>query len=249
MTSAAFRIHRKRHLFVSILLLVIMLVIQEYSGLDMRVQQWFYGTDGWVLDYSDPVPRFVIYQLPRMLLIIYAAMVLLLLVLSIRLKRLVRFRTRSNVFIVLCLVLVPALISAGKQETHAHCPHQYQEFGGPIPYVTLLETNKTPHDGRCFPAGHASGGFALLLFVMIASTRRRQMVALGGAMTLGWAMGGYQMLNGRHFLSHTLATILIAWIIILIVHLLLFRNRPIPAGTRGSGGAGPAIHPPQSPPK
>lgn len=40
------------------------------------------------------------------------------------------------------------------------------------------------------------------------------------------------MLNGRHFLSHTLATMLIAWIIILIVHFLLFGNRVIPAETR-----------------
>lgn len=232
MIAPPFRIKRKRHLIVSILLLIAMLLVQEYSGLDLRVQQLFYSTDGWVVDYSEPVLRFIIYKLPRMLLITYAAILLLLLVLSIRVKRLGLFRTRRNVFIVLCLVLVPAFISAGKQETRAHCPHQYQEFGGPIPYVTLLQSNKTPDDGRCFPAGHASGGFALLLFVMIATTRRRQMAALAGAMTLGWAMGGYQMLNGRHFLSHTLATILIAWIIILIVHMLLFGNRPIPAETR-----------------
>ncbi len=59
--------------------------------------------------------------------------------------------------------LVPAFMNVGKKETHVHCPYQYQEFGGTIPYVTLLETNKTPHNGRCFPAGHASGGFSLLL--------------------------------------------------------------------------------------
>ncbi len=232
MNTPPIRIRRKRHLVVSVLLLVTMLVVQEYSGLDMRVQQLFYGADGWMLDYSEPALRFSIYKLPRTVLITYCAVVLLLLVLSLWVKRLARFRTRGNVFIVLCLLLVPAFISAGKQETHAHCPHQYQEFGGPIPYVTLLETNKTPHDGRCFPAGHASGGFAVLLFVMIATTRRRQVVALAGAMALGWSMGGYQMLNGRHFLSHTLATMLIAWIIILIVHLLLFGNRSIPAETR-----------------
>ncbi len=239
MNTPPLRINRKRHLTISILLLIGMILGQEYSGLDMRVQQMFYGADGWVVDHGKPVLRFIIYQFPRSLLIVYCAVVSLLLMLAIWVKRLARFRTRANVFVVLCLLLVPAFISAGKQETHAHCPHQYQEFGGTIPYVTLLETNKTPHNGRCFPAGHASGGFALLLFVMIASTRRRQMVALAGAMALGWSMGGYQMLNGRHFLSHTLATMLIAWIIILVVHVLLFGNRYVAAKAQGSAGLQP----------
>lgn len=159
MHTAPVRIDRKRYLITCLILLVLMIWVQEYSGLDMRIQQLFYRDQSWMLDYSEPVLRILIYQLPRAL------------------------------FIVLCLLLVPAIISAGKQETYAHCPHQYQEFGGPIPYVTLMEVNKTPHDGRCFPAGHASGGFALMLFVMIASTGRQQMVALVGAMTLGWARG------------------------------------------------------------
>lgn len=232
MQTTPVRIDRKRHLIVSLVLLALMIWGQEYSGLDMRIQQLFYRDQSWMLEYREPVLRFIIYQLPRALLIIFCAIVLVLLILALGIKRLARFKTRTNVFIVLCLLLVPAFISAGKQETHAHCPHQYQEFGGPIPYVTLLEANKTPHDGRCFPAGHASGGFALLLFVLLAHTRRQQMVALVGAMALGWAMGGYQMMNGRHFLSHTLATMLIAWIIILTVHFLLFGNRVILAETR-----------------
>jgi len=226
------QINRKRHLLVSVLLLVGVILVQEYSGLDMRLQQQFYGADGWLLDNREPVLRFALYDLPKAVLEIYCATVLVLLLMGCWVKRLARFCTRGNVFVVVCLLLVPAFISVGKQETHVHCPFQYQEFGGPIAYTTLLQANKTPQNGRCFPAGHASGGFALLLFMMIAATRRRQMLALAGAMTMGWSMGGYQMLNGRHFLSHTLATMLIAWILILVVHLLLFGNRPIPVQTR-----------------
>lgn len=225
MKTPPLQINRKWHLAISVLLLIVVVLVQEYSGLDMGLQQLFYGADGWLLDNSEPVLRFAIYDFPKTVLVLYCAAVLLLLVLGIWVQRLARFRTRRNVFVVLCLLLVPAFMSVGKKEIHVHCPYQYQEFGGTIPYVTLLQTNKTEHNGRCFPAGHASGGFALLLFVMIATTRRRQMLALAGAMALGWSMGGYQMLNGRHFVSHTLATMLIAWIIVLIVHILLFGNR------------------------
>lgn len=229
MNTPVLRINRKWHLACSVMLLGAVVLVQEFSGLDMRFQHLLYGSDGWLIDYGEPVLHFAIYTLPRQMLVLYCAGVLLLLVLGLFVKRLARFRTRSNVFVVLCLLLVPAFVTFGKTETHAHCPYQYQEFGGTVPYVTLLKANKTEQNGRCFPAGHASGGFALLLFVMIATTRRRQMTALAGAMAMGWSMAGYQMLNGRHFLSHSLASMLIAWIIILIVHLLLFGNRDGPA--------------------
>jgi len=40
-------------------------------------------------------------------------------------------------------------------------------------------------------------------------------------MFLGWWMGGYQMLKGAHYLSHTVTTMLAAWIIVLLWHRIL----------------------------
>ncbi|WP_457646690.1 phosphatase PAP2 family protein [Profundibacter sp.] len=222
MDQPPIRINRVRHLIVSVVLLFVVVLGLENTGLDLAFQHMLYRNGSWLVDYSQPVIRFLFYDAPKKLLVLYAILILLALVLSFVIKPLRRFRTRNNLFILLCLLLVPAVVGLGKKETHVHCPYQLQEFGGDVPYVTLFEANKYETPGRCFPAGHASGGFALLLFVMIATTRKRQMAALAGAMALGWAMGGYQMVNGRHFLSHTLTTILLAWIVILLVHLALF---------------------------
>ncbi len=225
MDQPPIRINRVRHLIVSVVLLFVVVLGLENTGLDMAVQHLLYRNGAWLVDSAQPVIRFVFYDAPKKLLVLYAILILLALVLSYVIKPLRRFRTRNNLFILLCLLLVPAVVGLGKKETHVHCPYQLQEFGGAVPYVTLFEANKYETPGRCFPAGHASGGFALLLFVLIAKTRRQQMAALAGAMALGWAMGGYQMVNGRHFLSHTLTTILLAWIVILLVHLALFGRR------------------------
>ncbi|MCF6315589.1 MAG: phosphatase PAP2 family protein [Marinosulfonomonas sp.] len=232
MKDGPFQINRKRHLFVSVLLLVGMLLLLENTGWDLAIQRMIFQDGQWLVDNTQQVIRFFFYDAPKKLLVFYAIIVLLALVLSWVVKPLRRFRTRNNVFILICLLLVPAGVGLGKKETHVHCPYQLQEFGGDVPYVTLFQANKVDTLGRCFPAGHASGGFALLMLVLIATTRRWQMAALTGAMALGWAMGGYQMLNGRHFLSHTLTTMLLAWIIVLIVHMLLFRGQAIPVGTR-----------------
>ncbi len=225
-------INRIRHLFISVVLLFAVVFGLENTGLDMVFQHILYRNGAWLVDNAQPVIRFIFYDAPKKLLVLYAILILLALVLSFVVKPLRRFRTRNNVFILLCLLLVPAVVGLGKKETHVHCPYQLQEFGGDVPYVTLFQANRYETPGRCFPAGHASGGFALLLFVLIAATRKRQMAALAGAMALGWAMGGYQMVNGRHFLSHTLTTILLAWIVILLVHLALFGNRSNLAQTR-----------------
>jgi len=225
MDQPPIRINRVRHLIVSVVLLFVVVLGLENTGLDMAFQHLLYRNGAWLVDSAQPVIRFVFYDAPKKLLVLYAILILLVLVLSFVIKPLRRFRTRNNLFILLCLLLVPAVVGLGKKETHVHCPYQLQEFGGNVPYVTLFEANKYETPGRCFPAGHASGGFALLLFVLIAATRRQQMAALAGAMALGWAMGGYQMVNGRHFLSHTLTTILLAWVVILLVHLALFGRR------------------------
>ncbi|AXX97008.1 phosphatase PAP2 family protein [Profundibacter amoris] len=225
MDQPPIRINRVRHLVVYVVLLFVVVLGLENTGLDIAIQHFFYRNGAWLVDSAQPVIRFLFYDAPKKLLVLYAILILLALVLSFVLKPMRRFRTRNNLFILLCLLLVPAVVGLGKKETHVHCPYQLQEFGGEVPYVTLFEANKYEAPGRCFPAGHASGGFALLLFVLIAATRRQQMAALSGAMALGWAMGGYQMVNGRHFLSHTLTTILLAWIVILLVHLALFGRR------------------------
>lgn len=56
-------------------------------------------------------------------------------------------------------------------------------------------------------------------------TPRNQFLGLVGAITLGWTMGSYKMLLGDHFFSHTLITMILAWIIILIIVRLTQLNK------------------------
>ena len=70
---------------------------------------------------------------------------------------------------------------------------------------------------KCWPAGHASGGFALMALFFFFKNPRNQFFGLIGAITLGWSMGTYKMLLGDHFLSHTIITMILAWIIILTI--------------------------------
>ena len=135
--------------------------------------------------------------------------------------------------IVLALALIPLTVSALKATTHVYCPASLERYGGSKPYVRIWESypeGQKP-SGRCFPAGHASGGFAFLILAFcFRETWKRVLGALCG-LALGWTAGWYQMMRGEHFLSHTLATMILAWALcpVSYTHLHTVLSTPGPA--------------------
>jgi membrane-associated PAP2 superfamily phosphatase len=80
-------------------------------------------------------------------------------------------------------------------------------------HLLLFDAKPALYPSNAFPAGHASGGFALLslAFAWGTSSARRRGVLIG--CVYGGTMGLYQIARGEHFLSHTLATAVLAWLI------------------------------------
>jgi membrane-associated PAP2 superfamily phosphatase len=121
------------------------------------------------------------------------------------------------------------MVSGLKAVTNVACPAQLTLFGGSTPHVSLFshypEGQRPANQQRCFPAGHASGGFAVLSLLLLFKSRRhqRQIIVIG--LLLGWVMGLYKMLIGDHFLSHTLTSMLIAWCSIGVVSFLPLRGK------------------------
>ncbi|MEK9660265.1 MAG: phosphatase PAP2 family protein, partial [Alphaproteobacteria bacterium] len=114
--------------------------------------------------------------------------------------------------------------------TNVACPANLSLFGGTIDHVRLFEpypAGARPQSiQRCFPAGHASGGFALLAMAALFRSSRSRLCAAAGALALGGAMAGYKMAIGDHFLSHTLVTLEIAIILTGLIHASVFRFVP-----------------------
>ena len=112
------------------------------------------------------------------------------------------------------MILIPLLTSGLKQITNRHCPWDVIDFGGYAPYVHLFDA--TPADmihGVCFPAGHASAGFAWIVWAVAlrASKPRWARLALLGSLLAGAVMGYGRMAQGAHFLSHVLWSAWLAW--------------------------------------
>lgn len=113
------------------------------------------------------------------------------------------------------------LVSLIKHNSALHCPWDLAEYGGYAPFHTLFESlpdNTTP--GRCFPGGHASGGFALFAFYFgLRDTHKMHArVLLAGGLALGAVMGWAQMMRGAHFLSHTIWSAWLEWIFLAVLY-------------------------------
>ena len=123
--------------------------------------------------------------------------------------------------VLLSAIFIPSIIGTLKAITNTPCPCNIINFGGTYPDIKVFD--KYPEDfiqkskAKCWPAGHASGGFALMSLFFLFKKPKHQKIALIGTIILAWSMGTYKMLLGDHFLSHTIITMLLAWIIILTI--------------------------------
>ena len=217
-----------RTLIPSIILLSGIFFVFELSSIDLIVQDHFYDftRQAWLVNAKSFWPRLLFYTGTKSFVML-ASLVLLLSVFSRKFMSCVfrnRFR-KVDVFVALAtLAIAPSLVSWSKATTNVHCPHDLVRYHGAMPYAKVFE--KYPHDqkpkvpGRGFPAGHASGGFALMSLAGLASTRRGKWIGFSLGISLGTIMGIYQMLKGAHFLSHTLVTPVFCWIVFLTLRRL-----------------------------
>jgi membrane-associated PAP2 superfamily phosphatase len=119
-------------------------------------------------------------------------------------------------YLIIAMLLGPILIGGLKQITARECPWDLARYGGQSAYQALWEQPlfNLAEPGKCFPGGHASGGFSLLALVPLLQGKRRRQAALF-ALTLGMIMGGSRMMQGAHFLSHNLWSAWICWALVL----------------------------------
>lgn len=209
-----------RQVFLMAILAALLLMIFEQTSLDLRLERLFYDpTTGdfplrhhWFIEL---VMHHGLKQISYALLFPAAAVCLL----AMR-GKLDWLPPRNAVLALAGMLLIPLTTALLKQITNRHCPWDIVDFGGYAPYIGLFAT--APPDiarGMCFPAGHASGGFAWIVWALALahSMKAHARAFLGFSLAFGMAMGLARMTQGAHFLSHTLWSAWWAWALSLVL--------------------------------
>ncbi|MBV5320871.1 MAG: phosphatase PAP2 family protein [Sulfuricurvum sp.] len=211
-----------KQLWVSAIALTLSVIFFGLSGTDIWVQNHFYNPleNKWLLDRDEPILKFIFYDGIKRLIIILNVLVLIGLILWWKKPFLAQYR-RGLVIVVLSAIFVPLVVGSFKALTNLPCPKNLEIYGGNYPHTCVWEKYPSTfcQEGKikCWPAGHASGGFALLSLIYLFRTRKAKILAGSVAMAIGWSMGSYKMLIGDHFLSHTFITMVMAWFIISLI--------------------------------
>lgn len=155
------------------------------------------------------------------------------------LRRLSTGERAQLAFTVLAAVLVVSLV---KQASATSCPWDLKAFGGVAHHVSHWAWGlRDGGPGGCFPAGHASAGFAYVggWFVLRRVSPRAARAWLACALAAGLVLGLAQQLRGAHYMSHTLWTGWLCWTTGLAIDALvrLMRDRRAAAA-----GASPKLN-------
>lgn len=218
------RVRINTNIIITTILLIVSIVFFGLSDIDTTVQDMFFdhNTHTWILGRDTEPYHFIFYSGIKKLLIIIA-ICLLLSLLFYKTKIIKKYR-KGILIVVLSAILVPSTIAILKQTTNMPCPKHELHYKGIYPksyvwqrYPKEFVSPKT----RCWPAGHASGGFALFSLFFLFKSRKNKIISIIFAMDMGWNMGLYKMIVGDHFLSHTVISMILSWLIVLLIAKIL----------------------------
>ena len=124
---------------------------------------------------------------------------------------------RDFLYVVFAFSLSTGVIHYLKGHTSVYCPVETTQYAGKIEHKEWFQNFdllKVAGDGRCWPGGHASGGFTMLALYFVARRYRwrHSKALMYGALTLGFVYGTTRVLQGWHYMSHTFWAGIFVWL-------------------------------------
>lgn len=221
------------HLALPLAVGLLLWLVYPRTGLDDLVERWFYDPATREFPLRDAIWLTAgVHSGLKLTVIVVAALAMCGWLMSFVEPELKAERRRLG-WIAGAVALATLSVALLKHASVHHCPWDLAAYGGYAPYIPLFgQAPAGMAPGHCFPAGHASGGFALLaLYFGLRDDRPgTARAALLGALALGSVMGGGQIVRGAHFLSHTLWSAWVVWMVLLAAYVVFPPARRVPRG-------------------
>lgn len=220
----------KKTLLISTIFFILTIIFFDLTDVDILIQDklYLFEQKKWLFN-DTPTKYFYFYTLIKYPIYIFGVFALYKVFLGYK-KKISEIEYRKYAVIALTLLILPTTIALGlKKAINVQCPSDVPRYGGRTPYVKLFEryppNPNTPDgkwaNGHCWPAGHCSGGFALLSLYVLARNRKEKIYAILISFMFAIPMAWYQTVRGNHYFSHTLSTFFLALMFISAFNLLV----------------------------
>ena len=217
-------------LFICLIALLIALAAIHYSNFDLKFQSLFFNSETklWLVSRDNMTLKFFFYKLPKYLIVSYG-IILIFWASKLRLYQENIELQKKLLFLILILILTPLTVALFKHYSPIYCPNFVEAFGGEKLYISPFDMFNEAiffnNTGKCFPAGHASGGFALISLYFVMPNKFSKTIALVLSLSLGCIMGLYQIAKGTHYLSDTIVTLAIAYLLCISLQKILLSTK------------------------
>jgi membrane-associated PAP2 superfamily phosphatase len=216
----------QRRLLTWTLLALACVVAWDLGDQDLRLAHWFGSATGFPLR-DDWLFTRVLHEDARRLGWFLVLLLSLAVWWPVGLLRRLDMGERLQMAISALLAL--GTISVFKSFSHTSCPWDLTEFGGVARYASHWALGVLDGGGgRCFPAGHASAGFAFIggYFALRRKAPQAARWWLAASLLAGLGLGFAQQVRGAHFMSHTLWTGWLCWTVTWMCDLAVTALRP-----------------------
>lgn len=218
---------RNNKLTILLLLMALITAVFWLTDLDLQAARFFYHPENKDVWYEgDNAIWSFFYQLGPVISILIAVGSIIVILFSGLKKQWNHYRIKA-VFILICFLIGPGLIvnSLFKENWGRPRPAQVQELGGMEAYIPPVLYNSNG-DGKSFPSGHSSVGFALIAFFFVFKKRHLTLarIALLASLLMGGLLGAARMAAGGHFLSDVLWSMFITFLVSMGLY-KLFKNK------------------------
>jgi len=142
-------------------------------------------------------------------------LVLAVLVLSIvaQLNQLLMPHKKPLLYLLLATAGGSLLVSVFKSLLAVSCPWEFERYGGHLLYTGVVEQIFLRNGEGCFPAGHASAGYAWVsaYFFGVYYQSKWRWLGLVIPLLAGMVLGLVQQIRGAHFISHDVWSLAVCW--------------------------------------
>lgn len=228
------------HLVYPLLLLSVLLALVQWFAWDSRSADYLYALEGhsWSLRNHWLLSQ-VLHEGGKQLSLLLAVLVFFALLGSFGVSALRPWR-RIFVYLLCTAIGASVLVNLAKHSLAVSCPWEFSRYGGSLDYLSLPEQLWIRNGAGCFPAGHASAGYAWIGIYFVGLHLHASWRWWGLALPLwcGIIFGVAQQLRGAHFFSHDIATLIFCWMIaVLFYWLLLAPQKSLIDDRVGSAGS------------